>query len=305
MLFGKKNWEDQYDEDYAARADRRDRIKGSTLWIHLIGFGLIVGLLIGLAGLICGQYVLEKTLASLASPVGFVWLILIFLAYFSLYFRQGWSAIITIICWSLLSLFGNGYIANQMMYQIEKPYIGQTINELETMDVLFLLGGGTTTNLTGAAQAGTRGDRVLKAARVYHAGKAKLIVCTGMQLFKTDDADLHPHQEAAKILSDLQVPEQAIAMIRGYNTSEEMQLAAEFLKQQSMQNAKIGVLTSAWHLNRAGRLAKSNGLDPVLIPSDFRSRHFSSGPNLLIPTADSLSDTTSCIKEFLAYLVGR
>lgn len=305
MLFGKKNWEDQYEEDYAAKADRRERIKGSTLWIHLIGFGIVVGLLVGLSGLVCGQYVLEKTLASLASPVGLVWLMLIFLAYFSLYFQQGWSAIVAIVCWLLLSIFGNGMVANQMMYRMEQPHMGKPIDELETLDVVFLLGGGTTTNLNGAAQAGFRGDRVLTAARVFHAGKAKLIVCTGMQLFKTDEADLHPHQEAAKILSDLDVPEDSIAMIRGYNTYEELQLAAKFLQQQNMLDAKIGVVTSAWHLNRAGRLAQSNNLDPVLIPADFRSGHFSTGPELLIPTAESLSNTTSCIKELLAYLVGR
>ena len=94
-------------------------------------------------------------------------------------------------------------------------------------------------------------------------------------------------------------------MIRGKNTFEEMQNAKLFLEQQKLSDGKIGIVSSAWHLNRAGRLAQSNGLDPVLIPADFRSTFFTNGPNLVIPAAHHLGTSARCIKEHLATLVGR
>lgn len=306
MIFGKKkNWEDQYDEDYVARAERKDRMRGSTLWIHLVSIGAVGALLVASTGFVGGQDLLEKTLTELASPVGVVWLLLIVLIYFALLFRLGWLACLGIACWSVLTLFGNVAFVNQLTLSLERPHLNTDFSTLEKMDVVFLLGGGTSTSLHGKAQSSASGDRVMTVARLYHAGKVDLIVCTGQQLFRTDENDLHPNEEAAQLLKELQVPENAVAMIKGHNTSQEMELMAQFLEQQDMQDARVGIVSSATHLNRAQRLAATHGVNPILIPSDFRSHHFTTGPDLLIPTAERLEQAAKVIKEHLAGLVGR
>ena len=306
MIFGKKkNWEDQYDEDYVARADRRDRMKGSTMWIHLASLALVGAVLVAASGLVGGQATMEKTMTELATPVGMLWLLLTVLIYFSLLFRHGWFALMGIASWSLLTLFGNPMFVNQLTLSLERPHLETDLSTLEKMDVVFLLGGGTSTSLQGLAQSNSKGDRVMTAARLFHDGKVGLIVCTGQQTFRTDENDLHPNEEAAQLLRALKVPVDAVAMMKGFNTSQEMELAAKFLEQQEMKDAKIGILSSATHLNRAGRLAARNGLNPTLIPSDFRSHHFTSGPNLLIPSAYNLDESAKVIKEYLAGLIGR
>ena len=306
MIFGKKrNWEDQYDEDYAARADRHERNKGSTLWIHLIGFGLIVGVLLGLLGLTCGQVAFEKTLTTLAAPVGLVWLLLIFGAYFSLHFKQGWPALLMIGCWLILTIFGNSFVSNHLLLNLEAPFLKNTIDDIEKVDVAFLLGGGTKTNPQGQAQGNFSADRILTAAKLYHAGKVELIVCTGKQSFRTLEEDMDPNEEAAQLLMGLNIPESAIARIQGHDTSEEMEIAATFLEQQNLTDAKVGIITSAWHLQRANRLAMDNGLTPELIPSDFKSGPFVISPNIFVPSANSLKSSAICVKEHLARLMGR
>ena len=306
MLFGKKkNWDDVYDEDYAKRTERRERLRGSVIWFQLAAFLVVGAIGLGAIALFFGRTMVEKVLTELAAPVGLVWMFLLFQTYLALLFRQGGFAILTIACWLLLTIFGNSYVANQLACGLEEPHFQTELNRLPELDVVFLLGGGTDTNRQGRAQAGISGDRVVAAASLYHNQKTKLIVCTGEQSFRTTQADLDPHEEAYSILRSLEVPEEAIAMLRGKNTSEEMHHARLFLEQQKMPDAKIGIVTSAWHLNRAGRLAKNNGLDPVLIPADFRSKYFTNGPNLVIPSAYHLDTSARCIKEHLAAIIGR
>ena len=306
MVFGKKkNWDEQYDEDYAARADRRERLIGSMIWLQLLGFFVVVAVGLALVYLVFGRDMFEKVAIALANPVGVVWLILLFQSYLSLLFRQTWFALISIAGWMVLTVFGNSFVANRLVYGLEKSYLHSEIDELPTMEVAFLLGGGTNTNLGGRAQAANHGDRVVTAARLFHDGKVKTIVCTGEQSFRTNIEDLDPREEAVRILESLEVPDPSIAMIRGKNTFEEMQNVSLFLEQQDLAGASFGIITSAWHMDRVARLAQVNGLNPILIPCDFRSAHFTNGPNLVVPSADNLATSAQCIKEHLASIVGR
>ena len=306
MLFGKKkNWDDQYDEDYAARADRRERLAHSAIWRQLGGFfAIIAGLLVAI-GMLFGMTILENMLKALATPVGLVWLLLLFLTYLAFLFRQGMLATISIFTWLILTIGGNSFVANQLAYGLEKSHLTTNWHDLAEMDAVVLLGGGTRTNLQGRAQTSSAGDRVVTAARLYISGKTNLIVCTGEQVFRTDPNDMQPHEEASRILKSLNIPPTDVVMLKGANTSEEMQNVALFLQQQKMFDAKIGIVSSAWHLNRVGRLARKNGLDPVLIPADFHSTFFTNSPNLLIPSADHLATSARCATEKLAGLVGR
>ncbi|MEM9411279.1 MAG: YdcF family protein [Planctomycetota bacterium] len=306
MIFRKKtNRKDEYDEDYSSLRQQKEPFKGSIMWLQLSGFFLSLVIAMVFTGLFGGQALFENSLIALATPVGVIWLFLLFSSYFCLLQRLPYPAALAILAWLVLAVFGNSFVSNQLLYSLEKPHVDFSPDELIQLDVLFLLGGGTSTNLHGQEQVDDSGDRVVTAARLFHAGKVDRIVCTGQQLFRTDDADMHPNEEAARLLKSLAIPESAIFQISGQNTSEEMKLAAEFLKEHDLINSRYGVLTSAWHLNRANRLATANSLRPVLIPADFKSRHFTSGPGLVIPTADSLASTSKSVKEYLAWLVGR
>lgn len=307
MIFGRrKSWEDEYDEDYTRRADRSERrARRSSTWLHCVGLAAALAILLAAIGLTAGKTMLEKTLTVLASPIGFAWLGLLLIVYFGFLFRQSLSAWIALAVWLVLSIFGNGFVTNQISYGLEKQFLDFDYEQMQPLDTIFVLGGGTTTNLIAMEELNAAGDRVVTAARLFHAGKVKNIVCTGQQWQRTNAADLDPNEEAARLLAALNVPEDRIARIAGRNTSEEMEYIVKFLEQQAMTDSKVGIITSAWHLNRAGRLAKNAGIEATLVPCDFRSHHFSVGTDIFLPSAHNLDVSAACIKEYLAGLIGR
>ncbi len=306
MVFNEKQFSSKGDDTTISSEDcQQPPPRTIKFWKHWFGFGCLVAVALGATRFLFGQHAFEKTLTGLAAPMGLVWLLLLLQSYLLLLLRQSGAAWLSVSCWLLITIFGNHIVSNHLMFRLEKPHIGKRIQDTPDLDVVFLLGGGTTTNPNRNAQVADAGDRVVTAARLKLIGKADLIVCTGLQLFRTEEDDLHPHQEAAKILTDLGIDNQSIATIEGYNTYEETRLIVEFLNKRNMQDAKIGIVTSAWHLSRAQRLAESNGLSPFMIPADFRSGVTPSGPGVIIPSSFALSDSTRCAKEFFAFLVGR
>ena len=308
MVFGrrKKSWEDEYDEDYTRRADRDERrARRSSTWIHCFGLTVALTLVLAAIWLIAGKIMLEKTLTGLASPIGFAWLGLLLIVYFGFLFRQSLPAWIALAIWLVITIFGNGFVTNQIAYGLENQFLDFDYDQMQPLDVLFVLGGGTTTNLLPMEELNAAGDRVVTAARLFHAGKVNTIVCTGKQWQRTNAADLDPNEEAARLLAALKVPTEKIARIAGRNTSEEMENIVKFLEQQNLTTSKVGIITSAWHLNRAGRLANKNGIEATLVPCDFRSHHFSIGTDIFLPSAHNLDVSAACIKEYLAGLIGR
>jgi len=183
----KKNWEDQYDEYYAQ--DRRaepGKEPGRLRFIpHLLLLGFCGALFVGAAGVISGPTMVEKLLTALASPVGILWLGLIAMVYFCLLLRQAWPALIGLFCWLVLTLGGNAWVAGMLARSLEWPYQDINVLELEPLDIVVVLGGGTNEKLNGNPQVGSSGDRVRVAASLFHAGIADRLVCTGSQKFRS------------------------------------------------------------------------------------------------------------------------
>jgi uncharacterized SAM-binding protein YcdF (DUF218 family) len=187
---------------------------------------------------------------------------------------------------------------------MEAAYLNQDLSAAEPYDVVVVLGGGTMTRLSGTPQVSSSGDRVVQAARIWHAGKAKQIMCTGVQSFaSSDEKDLHPYEEAAIILEELGVAPQAILKLNGKNTSEEMKNLKKWAELNP--DKRIGLLTSAWHLPRAVRLARSHGLDVEPIAAGFFSEAYAPSPQVVVPSEYYLMVSAAVTKEYLARLVNR
>ena len=104
-------------------------------------------------------------------------------------------------------------------------------------------------------------------------------------------------------------PKENIELLEGQTTSHEMQSLAKI---PEIADERVGVITSAWHLKRALRLAKSQGLNLVPVPGNFRSPpNFDEPPLIgeivrgLIPKSDGLNQVSIALKEHLARLAGR
>lgn len=305
MLFWRRNtnWEDEYDEYYTRDIERGGGKVRFRYLPHLLLLLFVGAIFCAIVGAVAGMTMLEKLLTALVMPVGILWLMLLVTIYFCLINRNAWPAIMCFLCWMVLTVAGNGFFSSWFAGTIESAYVEQDLTQFEPVDVVVVLGGGTTTRLSGAPQVSEAGDRIVQAARLWHAGKADQLMCTGLQSFKNAEEDMHPYEEAALLLEDLGVEPQAILKLNGINTSKEM----ENLKQWSDKNPgkRIGLLTSAWHLPRAVRLAKAQGIEVEPIAAGFFSQPYAPSPSVVVPSEYNLMITAAVAKEYLARLVGR
>jgi uncharacterized SAM-binding protein YcdF (DUF218 family) len=164
-----------------------------------------------------------------------------------------------------------------------------------------VLGGASFDAPNGEPQLGRAGDRVMLGGRLYHRGLAGFVVCTGTSGLGTRGRDAS--ETAALLLADLNIPEERIIRTSGRNTKEEMEELRRLIDQRQWR--RVGLITSAWHMRRAMRLAKAVGLDLAPLPADFRSEFPDWNPVLLIPNSQAFDDTNLACKELMAGLVGR
>lgn len=302
----KKNWEDEYDEYYAQdrRVERPQKPGRLRIVPHLLLLGFIGALFVGGAGLVSGPTMVEKLLTALATPLGVVWISLIVLVYFCLLSRQAWPAVAGFCCWLILTVAGNQFFSTWLIGTLEAPYQDINIFELEPFESVVVLGGGTNSTSNGQSQLGSSGDRIAVAARLYHAGIAKQLICTGTQKFRNSPKDLHMRDEAAEILIGIGVPKEAVLRMEGENTSQEMANLKTWIEKTGF-TGRIGIVTSAWHLSRVTRLARDNELEVEPIPSDFLSRPIVPSPSMVVPSGANLQVTANACREYLAGVVGR
>jgi uncharacterized SAM-binding protein YcdF (DUF218 family) len=278
-------------------------------WIsHTAIFGALVALAFIATGGVFGRTMVEKLITEMVMPLGVLWLLLIAISYGTLVSRQRFMALLTMTSLVLLTVLGNQYVANALTHSLEQPYLEQSPVLPQDIDTIVLLGGGAISDIQGDSQLSFSGDRVAAAARIYHAGVddgvAPRIICTGIQVYRSDPADLDPKDESKNCLVALGVAEENISTLPGANTYEEMQHLKEWIDAQKTAR-RLGILTSAWHLPRAMRLAKARGIEAVPIPSDYRTQFLAPSVGMVVPTTTSLFISTAAVKEYLAGLVKR
>lgn len=252
-----------------------------------------------------GRTMLEKTLTSLMAPVGLTWFLMFAIGCWLLRSDRRGTAAAVFTTWLVLTLGGNAWFANTLLSQLEAPW--QNVDGMtgEPFDVVVVLGGGTSDRGTGKPQLTADGERVITAARMFHAGKTKRIACTGTQFWLANENDLQLSEEAARILEALAIPADRVEQIQGPNTTLEMQNLKRWIAEQSNPQLRVGIITSAYHLSRAMRLAAANGVVAEPVPANFLSREITPSPSWVVPDAENLSHTAAALKEHLAGLIGR
>lgn len=209
----------------------------------------------------------------------------------------------SIIVWLLGTPIVVGFLFKQWEAEVHPAEI------TEALDYVVVLGGGTHSAPSGRPQYGEAGDRVARGAELYLTGKAKHLVTTGDVLvtnahiaskFQKDD---DPSIQTRRLWVALGIPDHVIFELSGENTSKEMDSLAEH--PEWWRDCKCGVVTSAFHMPRALRLAKQRGIQVIGIPADYRSAQ---GPFMitdLFPVARELHRFQILLKEWLAAILGR
>lgn len=198
---------------------------------------------------------------------------------------------------AIISWLGGAWeIGRQSPADIQTPY-----------DIGILLGGYTLSqaNVPAGILALSRSDRLTATLQLYFQGKIKRILLSG------GSAAIIGQTEAEAILVrryllQLGIPDTAIILeARSRNTRENALFSKEIIDRE-YPGARCLLISSAWHLPRAGRCFAKVGQPCALFGIDFASEKTNGNPlALLEPDGKAIGKWEYLIKEWIGYLVYR
>ena len=247
---------------------------------------------------------LSKFVTCLLSPLGSS-LCLLGLTLFLAWRRRsrlatacGVLAMVWLWAWSMpvLSLWLRGTLEDQ--------FAQPPLSRVPQAQAMVVLGGGVSPPSGKATDInlGAAADRVWYVARLFHAGKAPLLLLSG-----GSDPQRHAFSEAramAIFLQDLGVPEQALVLEEASrNTLENAAFTAQLLNERGIRHVLL--VTSALHMPRALALFAAQGLQVEPAATDFESDSPPPGALAWLPDAEALDGSGRAMKEWVGKWVGR
>jgi uncharacterized SAM-binding protein YcdF (DUF218 family) len=181
---------------------------------------------------------------------------------------------------------------------LQAEYPGLRAGQMPAAEAIVVLGGGF------AAPNATRpypdlsdaGDRVWHAARLYHAGKAPLVLASGGSASRRNP--LGEAHAMRLFLHDLGVPDAAIVLEdRSLSTRQNARFSALLLRQRGI--SRILLVTSATHMPRALELFEAEGLQVVPAATDHTGSEVRDGWMAWVPNTGALESSTGALKEYL------
>ena len=240
--------------------------------VHGLAFAVIsplgTSLLLGLAALVLGASRWRR-LSMVTALLGLVWL-------------WAWSMPVT-------SLWLRG--------ALESRYPPVALQGLPRAQAIVVLGGGMSPPGAGRLwpDLSAAADRVWHASRLFHAGKAPIVVMSGGA-----DPTLSPVSEAQAMrdfILDLGVPNSAVLLEEGSrNTRENAQFTARLLRQRQID--RVLLVTSALHMRRSMAHFRAQGLTVVTAATDH-SPLGAPGVAGWLPDAGALEGSGRAFKELI------
>ena len=196
-------------------------------------------------------------------------------------------------------------VARELMAPLENYYEIKPVGDYPTADAIVLLGGTTKASPDPSLPPEEiGGTRVITAARLYHAGRArKVLTSSGMGYLRSDGSWRTEAEDMADLLVELGVPREAILLERdSRNTEENAVFSLKLLNPEGVTSLLL--VTSAHHIPRARAwfLKKGAGIEvhPVGAGRTVRVRSLRLGD--FLPSAYALEQSTSALKEYLGFV---
>lgn len=248
---------------------------------------------------------LDKIISQLAYPLNLsLWLALLALVLLVASWRRLGVVVLGLaVAW--LWLWSLPVVSDGLQRSLEGRFANTVLEALPDAEAVILLGGG----VRGAPldwpypDLGASADRVWHAARLYHGGKAPLVVISGGGQTWLGERQSEA-QAMQQLLEDLGVPRQAMVQEpNSANTHENALFTAQLLQERGIRKALL--VTSAQHMSRAVAAFRAAGMEVVPAPADFEVMPEPSHLLRWLPDAAALEGSTRAIKEFLGIWVYR
>jgi uncharacterized SAM-binding protein YcdF (DUF218 family) len=262
-----------------------------------------LALLLSLA-LSANPHIWRKWLARFAMPHGWFFLILLGAAAWLWWRGRRREATVATAVFVLYTAAGNVWVSQWLVGKLEAGYQAPEPGAAP-FDAVVVLGGGSGMTPSGRPQLSPSGDRIAVAARLYHQGLAERLVCSGSSIAGVNrETEQALGEDVRALLGEMGVPSEIVVELSGpKSTSEELAALGEVVGERGWQ--RVGLLTSAWHLPRAMRLAERARLDVVPIPADFRSTSTLVTIIHVLPSSEGFGNLRLFLWEVLGMAMGR
>ena len=246
----------------------------------------------------------QKVIALLVMPMGLFWVLLLGGGVLACRRRRWRTGLIWFAAALLYAAAGNVHLGAALMAGLEGRMAPVDLATVQPFEVVFVLGGGSDEDPLGRPELGMCGDRVALAARLWHAGKVRLLVASGCSrdgVHGFSDAG----QQTRTLWLGLGVPDSAIRVVQEPCWITREEIAAYRRLQSRFGWRRMGLISSAWHLPRAMGLAGRAGLAVTPLGADWRGRRRPFQVRDLVPQPDGLLYVQWACWEYLGRWVGR
>ncbi|MGB3585031.1 MAG: ElyC/SanA/YdcF family protein [Tunicatimonas sp.] len=238
-------------------------------------------------------FILSKTLYFLVMPIT-----LVVLAFLLCIVWRKHRRLFFIIGFTLLLLFTNKFLSNLLLRAWEVP--PRPIATLPQYRLGIVLGGITTdkeprdrSHVTGDA------NRILHAIQLYREGKIEKILLSGGSGKLLGDS-IPEAMALQRILRNAQVPGSDILVESTSRNTRENALNSQQVLAQNNVNAKVLLITSAYHMRRAKACFDQVGVSVDTFPVGMRSQPLQFTPDwLIIPESGSIGNFEVIIREIV------
>lgn len=235
---------------------------------------------------------------QLLKPVGLIWVSLAAATIFAARRRCTAATTAAGLGFALLAGCGSPAAGVYLMRSLEAPYLERNPLEQGAFEAVIVLGGGVAAAPNGVAEASSSGDRVVLAARLWHAGRTGRLLLSGAEA-SPHAPEKNPAQLAKEILIDLGVPATSIVTLGGATTYGEAAAVAAYLRRNP--SGRVGLITSARHLRRSERLFAAAGATVEPLPADYRTLIPPWRAMHLAPSIEGLNLFTLAINEWIQF----
>jgi uncharacterized SAM-binding protein YcdF (DUF218 family) len=208
---------------------------------------------------------------------------------------------------ALLLVFTSSFLVGALVGSLEDQYPDAAVDVPPAQAIVVLSGilhmPSAIHHLTGLLDSS---DRLLVAFRLYRAGKAPLVFCTGgnghigSQSGKTPEATW-----MARLLEEWNIPSAAIQVEgESINTHENAVRTYQALAPRGIR--RILLVTSAMHMPRAAGAFRKAGFEVIAVPADFRTGWGEANPLAKwLPSPDNLRNSDAALHEWLGIAIYR
>jgi len=252
------------------------------------------------------MYALTKFFSLLIYPLGLSMLLL--LAGLVLFrFRRHRAGVFTVLAGvGVLWVFSMPAVADRLVRQLEAGWSGVPVEALPVADAVVVLGGAFS---SGHGEwpypdAGGNVDRYWHAARIFHAGKAPLVILSGGRAPSRREGWTEA-ESGAIFLADMGVPRSAMVLDNEALTTRENAVNVDRIVTER-GFASILLVTSASHMRRSLAAFSGSPAEVVPVATDFSTTQ--NPPFTLrriLPSVSALGRSTRAIHELVGALYYR